>query len=52
MPLKITNTSPRVRAYEPEANEEAMRLALNLIDEIRDEANSKIIKYQKKVVSS
>ena len=40
VPLEITHASPRVEAYEPETNEEGMRLALDLIDEVRDEANA------------
>ncbi|XP_074323499.1 uncharacterized protein LOC141660413 [Apium graveolens] len=34
VPLEITHGSPRVEAYKLEANEEGMRLALDLIDEI------------------
>ena len=48
MPLEITHTSTRVQQYEPEANEEGMRLALDMIDEIRDEAHAKIVKNQKR----
>nr|XP_017233202.1 PREDICTED: uncharacterized protein LOC108207252 [Daucus carota subsp. sativus]XP_017233203.1 PREDICTED: uncharacterized protein LOC108207253 [Daucus carota subsp. sativus] len=36
VPLEITHTSSRIQQYEPEANEEGMRLALDMIDEIRD----------------
>ncbi|XP_074347267.1 uncharacterized protein LOC141686110 [Apium graveolens] len=39
VPLEITHGSPRVKAYEPETNEEGMRLVLYLIDEVRDETN-------------
>ncbi|XP_074377528.1 uncharacterized protein LOC141719042 [Apium graveolens] len=41
VPLKITDGSPRIEAYEPETNEEGMRLALDLIDKVRDEANAR-----------
>ncbi|XP_074331508.1 uncharacterized protein LOC141668481 [Apium graveolens] len=41
VPLEITHGSPRIEAYDPETNEEGMRLALNLIDEVRDEANAR-----------
>ncbi|XP_074337636.1 uncharacterized protein LOC141674832 [Apium graveolens] len=41
VPLEITHGSPRVKVYEPETNEEGMRLALDLIDEVRDEANGR-----------
>lgn len=47
VPLEITNVSPRIEAFEPETNEEGMRLALDLIDEIRDKSNAKIVEPQK-----
>nr|XP_017227761.1 PREDICTED: uncharacterized protein LOC108203368 [Daucus carota subsp. sativus] len=43
VPLEITHTYSRVQQYEPEANEGGMRLALDMIDEIRDEAHAKIV---------
>ncbi|XP_074362244.1 uncharacterized protein LOC141702482 [Apium graveolens] len=48
VPLEITHGSPRVEAYEPETNEEGMRLALDLIDEVRDEANARNAEYQRR----
>ncbi|XP_063943205.1 uncharacterized protein LOC135150603 [Daucus carota subsp. sativus] len=48
VPLEITHTSSRVQQYEPEANEEGMRLALDMIDEIHDEAHAKIVENQKR----
>lgn len=48
VPLEIMHASPRVEAYEQETNEEGMRLALDLIDEVRDEANAKNVEHQKK----
>ncbi|XP_074377568.1 uncharacterized protein LOC141719086 [Apium graveolens] len=39
VPLEITHASPRIEAYEPETNEEGMRLALDLIEEARDEGD-------------
>ncbi|XP_074346480.1 uncharacterized protein LOC141685266 [Apium graveolens] len=33
VPLEITHGSPKIEAYEPDTNEEGMRLALDLIDE-------------------
>ncbi|KAK1355973.1 2-alkenal reductase [Heracleum sosnowskyi] len=48
VPVEITHTSPRVEAYEPEENEEGLRLALDLIDKVRDEANAKIVEHQKR----
>ncbi|XP_074337745.1 uncharacterized protein LOC141674946 [Apium graveolens] len=32
VPIEITHRSPRIEAYEPETNEEGMRLALDLIE--------------------
>ncbi|XP_074337354.1 uncharacterized protein LOC141674547 [Apium graveolens] len=46
VPLEITHGSPRIEAYEPEINEEGMRLALDLIDEVRDEANTRNAEHQ------
>ncbi|XP_074346439.1 uncharacterized protein LOC141685225 [Apium graveolens] len=46
VPLEITHGSPRIEAYEPETNEEGMRLTLDLIDEVRDEANSRNAEHQ------
>ena len=48
VPVEISHVSPRIKAFEPEENEEGMKLALDLIDEIRDQAHAKIIEYQKK----
>lgn len=48
VPVEITHNSPRIKAYEPERNEEGMRLAVDLIDEVRDKTNVKIVKYHKK----
>lgn len=48
MPLEITHTSPMVQQFEPEANEGEMRLALDIIDEVQDQANAKIMEIQKR----
>ncbi|XP_074377416.1 uncharacterized protein LOC141718941 [Apium graveolens] len=48
VPLEITHGSPRIEAYEPETNEEGMRLALDLIDEVRDEANARNAEHQQR----
>ncbi|XP_074374014.1 uncharacterized protein LOC141714392 [Apium graveolens] len=40
VPLEIIHRSPRVEAYEPETNKEGMRLALDLIDQVQDEASA------------
>ena len=51
VPLEITHVSTKVEAFDPETNEEGMRLALNLIDEVRDEANARIVEYHKRTSS-
>ncbi|XP_074378449.1 uncharacterized protein LOC141719986 [Apium graveolens] len=48
VPLEITHGSLRIEAYEPETNEEGMRLALDLIDEVRDEANARYAEHQRR----
>ncbi|XP_074336981.1 uncharacterized protein LOC141674160 [Apium graveolens] len=48
VPLKTTHGSPRVEVYELETNEEGMRLTLDLIDEVRDEANARNTVYQQR----
>ncbi|XP_074356994.1 uncharacterized protein LOC141696764 [Apium graveolens] len=46
VPLEITHGSPRIESYELETNEEGMRLALDPIDEVRDEASARNAKHQ------
>ncbi|XP_074327311.1 uncharacterized protein LOC141665235 [Apium graveolens] len=46
VPLEITHESPRDEVYEPETNEEGMKLALDLIDEVRHEANARNAEHQ------
>ncbi|XP_074346226.1 uncharacterized protein LOC141684996 [Apium graveolens] len=48
VPVEISHSSPRIQAYNVEENEEEQRLALDLIDEVRDKSQAKIEKYQKK----
>ncbi|XP_074327715.1 uncharacterized protein LOC141665630 [Apium graveolens] len=48
VPLEITHGSPRIEAYEPGTNEEGMRLVLDLIDEVRDEANARNAEHQRR----
>ncbi|XP_074377894.1 uncharacterized protein LOC141719414 [Apium graveolens] len=48
MPLEIMHGSPRIKAYESKTNEEGMRLALDLIDEVRDEANARNVEHQRR----
>ncbi|XP_074346832.1 uncharacterized protein LOC141685637 [Apium graveolens] len=48
VPMEITLGSPWVEAYEPETNEEVMRLALNLINEVRDEVNTRNAEHRRR----
>ncbi|XP_074355651.1 uncharacterized protein LOC141695292 [Apium graveolens] len=48
IPVEISHSPPRIQAYNEEENEEGKRLALDLIDEVRDAAHTKIMEYQKK----
>ncbi|XP_074377491.1 uncharacterized protein LOC141719014 [Apium graveolens] len=48
VPLEITYGSQRVEASEPENNEKGMSLALDLIDEVRDEANAHNAEHQQR----
>ncbi|XP_074328162.1 uncharacterized protein LOC141666078 [Apium graveolens] len=41
VPLEITHGLSKVKAYEAEINEEGMRLALDLIDKVSDEVNTR-----------
>ncbi|XP_074353957.1 uncharacterized protein LOC141692898 [Apium graveolens] len=49
VPLEITHKSPKIKAYEPEINEEGIRLALDLIDEVRYEANTRNAEHRRRV---
>ncbi|XP_074356561.1 uncharacterized protein LOC141696300 [Apium graveolens] len=46
--VEISHSSPRIQAYNSEENEKGQRLALELIDEVRDQAHAKVVEYQKK----
>ena len=48
VPVEVTHVSPRVKAFDPETNEEGMKLALDLIDEVRDRANAQMVENQKR----
>ena len=48
VPVEVTHTSPRVAEFQQGENNEGMRLALDLIDEVRDEANARIVENQKR----
>ena len=48
VPVEISHSSPRIQAFDEKENEEGQRLALDLIDEVRDKAHAKIVEYQKK----
>ncbi|XP_074377980.1 uncharacterized protein LOC141719495 [Apium graveolens] len=49
VPVEISYSSPRIQAYNAEENDERQKLALDLIDEVRDQAHAKIVEYQKNV---
>ena len=49
--VEISHTSPRITAFELEANEEGMKLALDLLDEVMDKAQANIVEYQKRTSS-
>ncbi|XP_074328158.1 uncharacterized protein LOC141666075 [Apium graveolens] len=48
VPLEITHGLSKVKAYEAEINEEGMRLALDLIDKVRDEAKTRNAKHPRR----
>ncbi|XP_074355043.1 uncharacterized protein LOC141693780 [Apium graveolens] len=48
VPLEITHRPPRIEAYESETNKEGMRLALDLIDEVRHEASARNTEHQRR----
>ncbi|XP_074356226.1 uncharacterized protein LOC141695921 [Apium graveolens] len=48
VPMEISHLSPRIQGYNAEENEEGQRLAVDLIDDVRDSAHAKIVEYHKK----
>ncbi|XP_074328150.1 uncharacterized protein LOC141666066 [Apium graveolens] len=48
VPLEITHGLSKVKAYEAEINKEGMRLALDLIDKVSDEANTRNVKHPRR----
>ena len=46
IPVKIGLTSYRVQSYTEDNNEEAMRLQLDLVDEVRAIAEQRLARYQ------
>ncbi|XP_074324004.1 uncharacterized protein LOC141660924 [Apium graveolens] len=46
--VEISHSSPKIQAYNAEQNKEGQRLALDLIDEVRDTTHAKIVEYHKK----
>ena len=43
IPVEIGLTSYRVQSYTEDKNEEAMRLQLDLVDEVRDDGNRPLL---------
>ncbi|XP_074336089.1 uncharacterized protein LOC141673257 [Apium graveolens] len=48
VPMEISYSSLRIQGYNAGENEEGQRLAMDLIDEVRNEAHAKVLEYQKK----
>ena len=46
IPAKVGLTSYRVENYDKDKNEEAMRLQLDLVDEVRAAAEQRLARYQ------
>lgn len=49
--VEIMHSFLRARASESELNEEGIRLALDLIDEVRDETNARNLEHQNRISS-
>ena len=49
IPVKIGLPSPRAEQYEPEANREAMEVAMDLLEENRLQAAVRMASYQQKM---
>ncbi|XP_074356110.1 uncharacterized protein LOC141695795 [Apium graveolens] len=48
VPVEISHSSPRIQEYNDEDNKEGQRLALDLIDEVWNEAHAMIVENQMK----
>ena len=46
IPAEVGLTSYRVESYSEDKNEEAMRLQLDLVDEVRATAEQRLVRYQ------
>ena len=49
IPVKVGVTSTRQAAFREEGNDEKLRLNLDCLDEVRDKASSRMVKYQQKM---
>ena len=46
IPTEVGLTSYRVKSYSEDKNEEAMRLQLDLVDEVRATTEQRLVRYQ------
>lgn len=46
--VEISHSSPKIKAYNSEENEEGQRLALDLIDEVRDELMQRLLNTKRR----
>ena len=49
IPVKVGITSVRQEMYHEESNDDQQKVNLDCLDEIRDEASSRMTKYQQKM---
>ena len=49
IPVEVGVTSTRRAAFSEEKNDDKLRLNLDCLDEVRDEASSRMTKYQRKM---
>ena len=49
IPVEVGVTSTRRAAFSEEGNDEKLRLNLDCLDEVRDKASSRMVKYQQKM---
>ena len=50
IPVKVGVTSTRRAAFSEEENDDKLRLNLDYLDEVREEASCRMTKYQRKMV--
>lgn len=50
LPAEIGSKSLRIEKFDPKSSEEGLHVNNDLLEELRDSAQSKVAKYQEKVV--